>query len=188
MTMNINKKLAARLAAVALVSTTWGAMAATSAVTMTGTVQQASCTLASGSSSVAVDLGTVTTGDFVGQAAGYAVSTAGFNLDLESCDGIDTLRVWASEGDLEPGMTNAIRNSHGEGGATGVATQIFYGNRDNAMNPSSDASGDAIIVDITDNVAPSLPFTAKMVKVGGSGVTPDAGGVKGTVTLNVAYN
>lgn len=185
MTMNVNKKLVARLMAVVLATTTWGAMAATSDITMTGKVTDATCTLNSESQNVAVDLGTASTQDFTGQLPGYAATTAAFNLVLEGCGDTNTLKVWASGATPEPGLTHAIKNTH-TGGATGVALQVFrtHGGATTLMNPNSDAAS-GYTYDITGNTSPSLPFVAKMVKV--AATNPTAGDVKGTVTINVAY-
>lgn len=186
MTMNVNKKMAARLTAMALALASCGAMAATANVTMTGEVRDSTCTLAPSSQNVAVDLGTVSTQDFVGQTAGYAASTAGFSLNLENCGDLSALEVWASDADAETGLTNAIRNTHGAGGATGVALQVFKAGATTAMNPNGSRTSDAIVYDITGNANPQLDYTAKMVKVA-SAQDATAGLVKGTVTLNVAY-
>ncbi len=188
MTMNVNKKLVARLMAIALTTTTWGAMAASASVEMTGQVIDTTCALAPGSDSVSVDLGAPSVGDFDGQAAGYAASSAGFNLNLTNCSGVTDLAIWASDAQTEPALVNSIKNTANSGAATGVAMQIFH-NSDTtaagAMNPNSDASN-ALALTVADQSTHELNFTAKMVKIAAL-TTPTPGNVKGNVTINIGY-
>lgn len=186
MTMNVKRKLATGLSAAALAMVGFGAIAATSNVTMTGIVRDSTCTLSSSSQNVAVDLGTVSTQDFVGQSSGYAASTGGFSLNLENCGDLSSLEVWASDSETEPNLTNSIKNTHGTGGATGVALQVFKAGATTAMNPRGNRTSDAITYDITGNANPQLDYTAKMVKIA-TATNVTAGNVKGTVTMNVAY-
>jgi type 1 fimbria pilin len=183
--MIVNKKPVAHLMALALAATCWGAVASTANVTMTGEVTSATCTLTQASESVAVDLGRPSVADFADRAAGYAASTAGFNLDLTNCSGISELAVWASGAQLEQGLTNAIANT-ATSGATGVAMQIFHNSALNtAMDPNTDYSN-SLTLGVADSANHRLSFTAKMVKVAADQEVT-AGPVRGNVTLNVAY-
>lgn len=186
MTMNVKRKLATGLSAAALAMVGFGAIAATSNVTMTGLVRDSTCTLVSDSQIVSVDLGTVSTQDFVGQSSGYAASTAGFSLNLENCGDHTSLEVWASDSESEPNLANSIKNTYGTGGATGVALQVFKAGATTAMNPRGSRTNGAITYDITGNASPQLDFTAKMVKIA-TATDVTAGHVKGTVTMNVDY-
>lgn len=187
MTMNVNKKLAAQVMAVAMAAASWGAMAAAANVEMNGEVIQTTCTLDSTSENIVVDLGRPSTGDFAGRAAGYSASEGSFNVGLTGCEGVTGLTVWASGAQPEPGLANSIRNTL-TSGATGVAMQLFSnldGHADTLMNPNSDASS-ALALTVPDSDTHTLPFTAKMVKVATD--TPvTAGLVQGHVTLNVGY-
>lgn len=187
MKMNVNKKLAAQLMAMAMAATSWGAMAASANVEMNGEVIQTTCTLASTSENIVVDLGRPSTGDFAGREAGYAASSGSFNVDLTGCAGVTGLTVWASGAQPETGLSNAIANTL-TAGATGVAMQIFSnldGHNNTLMNPNADASS-ALALTVPDSDTHRLPFTAKMVKV--ASATPvTAGLVQGHVTMNVGY-
>lgn len=184
MTMNVNKKMVARLMAVALAATTWGAMASSAAVTMTGKVTDSTCALTSDSQNVAVNLGEPSVVDFTGQAPGYAATSAGFNLNLEGCAGRTDLAVWASGAQTESSLLNSIRNTADTDPASGVAMQVFHNSSDTAMNPNGDRDS-AIALTVPDSATHELNFTAKMVKVAATDPTP--GNVKGNVTINVAY-
>lgn len=187
MTMNVNKKLAAHVVAMAMAAASWGAMAASANVELNGEVIQTTCTLDSTSENIVVDLGRPSTGDFAGREAGYAASSGSFNVGLTGCEGVTGLTVWASGAQPETGLNNAIRNSLTTG-ATGVAMQVFSnmdGHNNTLMNPNADASS-ALAVTVPDSDTHTLPFTAKMVKVA-SDTPVTAGLVQGHVTLNVGY-
>ncbi|WP_368758796.1 fimbrial protein [Klebsiella oxytoca] len=185
MTMKVNKRMAARLTAAALALASYGTLAASASVEMTGEVVDSTCALAPSSQSVSVDLGRPSVGDFTGQPAGYAATSSSFNLQLEGCSGITGLQVWASGAQTEPGLTNAIKNT-ATSGATGVAMQIFHNsNTSVALNPNADATS-ALSLTVPDTATHQLDFTAKMVKIAAA-QTPTAGPVEGHVTLNVGY-
>ena len=178
--MNVNKKLKMTGFALAVMSSSWGASAAsdTATVNVTATVVDNTCTPQWSDSGVSVELNRVSLKDFGSDKVGAEKT---FTLSLTDC-GSDTTKVTVTASGTEDGTDSSLFSNLETDGAEGVAVAIWGdSSQSTQLTPDGLTSAEYTV----SNQAVDMTFLARLMQTGTA--TPTAGSVRSTVTLTMDY-